>query len=317
MSQAAASVTAGHSPKPDWIAVDWGTSNVRAWAMDAGDAVLSEAQSDRGMGKLGGAAEYEAALLELVAEWLPAARATRVVICGMAGARQGWVEAPYDSVPCPPLDPRRAAKPATVDPRLDVTILHGLSQAEPPDVMRGEETQLAGLLALRPEPAVVCHPGTHCKWVELEPGRITRFATVMTGELFALLSKQSVLRHSMTGDGGEGWDATAFAEALSAALAEPATVATRLFSVRAESLLGGLSAGAARARLSGLLLGLELAATRSWWQGRKVVVIGADRLAATYRDALTLQGVGIELLDAEELTLAGLAAAHKALRAAA
>lgn len=296
----------------EWVAVDWGTSNVRAWGLDENGAVQFARSSEQGMGRLE-RSQYPDALSALLGDALPAGGPIDVLICGMAGARQGWAEAPYDAVPCPPLNPQRAAKPATSDPRLDVTILHGLSQSEPPDVMRGEETQLAGLLALRPEAAVVCHPGTHCKWVELEPGRISRFATVMTGELFALLSKQSVLRHSMGGEAGESWDEAAFAEALGATLADPASLTTRLFSVRAESLLRGLSAGAARARLSGLLLGVELAATRSWWQGRKVVVIGADRLADIYRDALSLQGVEVELLDAEELTLAGLAAAHKAL----
>ena len=177
-----------------WIAVDWGTSNLRAWAMGA-EGPLAEAVSDDGMGKLQ-PADFEPALLRLISPWLTAPR-TPVLACGMVGARQGWREAPYRAVPCAPVDAAGVLHVPT-DPRLTFHIAPGLSQDRPADVMRGEETQVAGVLALHKGfDGVICHPGTHSKWVHVSAGEVVSFQTFMTGEIFALLSTQSVLRHSM------------------------------------------------------------------------------------------------------------------------
>lgn len=291
-----------------WIAVDWGTSNLRAWAMDADGGVLAEATSDRGMGSLapGG---FEPALLALVGDWLEAGRRMPVIACGMVGARQGWVEAAYGPVPGPPLPDLPAVRPPVSDPRLDVRILPGLAQKAPPDVMRGEETQIAGLLAREPRfGGVACLPGTHSKWAHLSAEEVVSFVTFMTGELFALLGTASVLRHSLTGD---GWSEEDFTEALNETLARPERLAALLFRIRAASLLEGQPAARARARLSGLLIGAELAAARPWWLGREVVVIGEGHLAARYVQALASQGVTARAEDATTLTLAGLAAARR------
>ncbi|MFM2349598.1 MAG: hypothetical protein RIR04_564, partial [Pseudomonadota bacterium] len=113
-----------------WIAVDWGTSNLRAWAMGA-DGILAHASSDKGMGALK-PDQFEAALLDVIAPWL--GPRTRVLACGMVGARQGWFEARYRSVPCTPTDPAALTRVKTTDPRLDVRIAPGLSQAKPADV---------------------------------------------------------------------------------------------------------------------------------------------------------------------------------------
>ena len=125
----------------------------------------------------------------------------------------------------------------------------------------------------------------------------------MTGEMFALLSGSSVLRHGMQGD---GWDDAAFDAAVSDALSRPERLGARLFSLRAEGLLAGLAPAAARARLSGLLIGTELAAARSYWLGQQVTLIGADRLSAAYGRALASQGVKAHSLSATDCTLAGL-----------
>ena len=282
-----------------WIAVDWGTSNLRAWAMgDSGP--LAEATSDDGMGKLR-PDQFEAALLRLITPWL-AAPHTTVIACGMVGARQGWREAPYRPVPCTPLD---AAGVLTIamGPRISLHIAPGLSQDRPADVMRGEETQVAGILALHPGfDGVICHPGTHSKWVQVSAGEVVSFQTYMTGELFALLSTQSVLRHGMA----EGWDDAAFDQGLSDALSRPDRIAARLFSLRAEFLLHGLTPAQARARLSGLLIGIELAGSKPYWLGQRVMLVAAPALAASYASALQSQGLDPETLDATACTLAGL-----------
>ena len=165
----------------DWIAVDWGTSNLRAWAM-RGDTPVADAGSDRGMGTLEPSA-FEGALLEIIEPWLGAGRMS-VVACGMVGARQGWAEAAYATVPCRPVS-LNVVRPAVADARLDVAILPGLCQTSPADVMRGEETQIAGYLAEVPDfDGVLCMPGTHTKWVQISASEVVSFRTYMTGELF-------------------------------------------------------------------------------------------------------------------------------------
>ena len=291
-----------------WIAVDWGTSNLRAWAMGQ-TGILAHAASDKGMGQLK-PDQFEAALLEVIAPWLTAR--TTVLACGMVGARQGWVEARYRSVPCPATDPAALTRVSTNDPRLDVRIAPGLSQDRPADVMRGEETQLAGALALHPGfDGVFCLPGTHSKWVHVSAGEGVSFQTYMTGEMFSLLSTQSVLRHSLT---AEGWDDAAFDDGLSDALSRPDRIAARLFSLRAEGLLHAMTAPQARARLSGLLIGIELAGAKPYWLGQSVKLIGAQNLSALYARALGLQGLQAETEDATACTLAGLSALYAKLK---
>jgi 2-dehydro-3-deoxygalactonokinase len=273
----------GEAAYADWIAVDWGTSHLRAWAIADDGVVRAEAVSDDGMGRLDRAG-FEPALLRLIDPWLGAGRA-EVVACGMVGSRQGWVEAPYATTPCRPLPDALIVAPVT-DPRIEVRVVPGVRQLDPPDVMRGEETQIAGYLASAPGfDGIVCLPGTHTKWAHLSAGEIVSFRSFMTGEMFELLSTASVLRHTV----GDGWDAAAFAEAVGDAMSRPEGVAARLFSIRAEALLSGLAAGTARARLSGALIGLELAGARPYWLGQNVAIVGAPKLSAIYAAALGAQ----------------------------
>ncbi len=296
---------------PEWIAIDWGTSNLRVWAMN-GDAVLATAASDSGMGALE-RDQFEPALLDLIAPWLPVNNARVVcVACGMVGARQGWIEAPYTAVPCAVPPPGFTRAPTTW-PGLDVHIVPGLSQARPADVMRGEETQIAGFLAQNPGwDGVLCLPGSHTKWVHLSAGEVISFVTVMTGELFAAIAGHTVLRHSIA---AEGWDADAFGAALDETLSRPERLAANLFSLRAEGLLHAMPADTARARLSGLLVGAELAAAKPYWLGQQIAVIGAGTLAQLYVTALAAQGAPARAVDGTGITLAGLTAAYARLSA--
>lgn len=289
----------------DWIAVDWGTSNLRAWAMDADDGVVAEAASAKGMGNLDRAG-FEPALLELVADWLGDG-AIDIVACGMVGARQGWVEAPYARVPAPPLGDGMV-EAAAHDPRLRVHVIGGLSQDKPVDVMRGEETQIAGLLQTMPGfGGIVAMPGTHAKWVQIVDAEVFHFATFMTGELFDLLSTQSVLRHSVQAGRLDGAE---FVEAFEAAMGRPERMAADLFSLRAEGLLKGADPARQSSRLSGLLLGLEFAAARPYWLGQDVVLMAADPLLELYRRAMEVVGVTPKIADPESCVLNGLRAAR-------
>lgn len=292
---------------PDWIALDWGTSNLRAYAMQ-GATVLARIQSDDGMGKLSPDG-FEPALEHLIAPW-SVAMDVPVLACGMVGSRQGWAEAPYRSVPCTPLSPDMARAPT--DSGRKVYIISGLSQQAPPDVMRGEETQIAGFLNLNKGwDGVLCLPGTHTKWVQLSAGEVISFQTFMTGELFALLSTASVLRHSVqSGD----WDSGAFDAAVSDAISKPERLANRLFSLRAADLLEARPAAQTRAALSGYLIGAEMAASRPYWLGQQLAILGTGAQALAYRSALAPQGVSALLVDTEKATLAGLTAAHRSLK---
>jgi 2-dehydro-3-deoxygalactonokinase len=271
--------------------------------MDANSTVISEMISDQGMGSLT-PAEFEPALVGLVKQYLDPHRRTHVIACGMVGARQGWVEAPYRRVPCAASSVGKTVQPPVTDARLDVLIVPGVSQDAPADVMRGEETQIAGFLADTPDfEGVLCLPGTHTKWAHISAGEIVSFRTFMTGELFSLLSQQSVLRHGLR---EAGWDQPAFSDGIGDALAHPQRVSSDLFSLRAAALLHGLSASAARSRLSGLLIGLELGGARPYWLGQKVVVIGARDLGAHYLTALTQMGTEVAAVSGDDVTLRGL-----------
>ncbi|WP_104202244.1 2-dehydro-3-deoxygalactonokinase [Billgrantia saliphila] len=317
----------GTDVSPAWIAVDWGSSNLRAWAMDESGEALARADSERGMLSLT-PAEYEPTLLEAIGAWLPRTGKLPVLVCGMAGARQGWREAAYLPVPTR-LDglARGAVRPPLNDPRLEVRLLPGLCQRRDADgrtfdVMRGEETQLAGLVARESGfSGLACLPGTHAKWARLEAGAVTRFETFLSGELYRLLASQSVLRHSL---GEDDLDAPGCREAFVAAVREaeaaPEAFSARLFGLRAQDLLDDtLPTGDARgthlmARLSGLVIGLELAGVREALATlQPVTLIGSEALCARYALALQALGHAAQRLDGSAAVLAGLELAHASL----
>ncbi len=293
--------------KADWIAVDWGTTHLRAWAMGA-EGLRAEAASDDGMGRLA-RDSFEAALIRLIEPWLGPG-VTPVVACGMVGSRQGWIEAPYRAVPCPPVAQGELMPVPVTDPRISMRIAPGLQQLQPPDVMRGEETQIAGALALDPGfDGAICLPGTHSKWAQVSAGEVVSFQTFMTGELFALLAEQSVLRHGLS----EGWEDAAFDQGVADGMARPDRLMAQLFRLRAEGLIAGLTGDAARARLSGLLIGAELAGAKAWWLGLPILLIGSPGLTDVYARALAAQGASSQSLSATDCTIAGLARAAGAL----
>jgi 2-dehydro-3-deoxygalactonokinase len=294
----------------DWIAADWGNTNLRLWAMGPDGHVLAERNVARGFSGLE-TVDWEPLLLEICGDLMAPDRATQVVICGAAGSRGGWAEAPYRSVPCTPNGGAEAIRAPARDPRLSVHILPGVNQISPPAVMRSEETQIAGFLAGEPAfDGVLCLPGTHTKWAHISAGEVVSFMSAMTGELFGLLSKQSILRRTIA---AEGHDEAAFLDGVEAAFRDPGRLSNALISLRAQALLAGLDPVCGRSRLSGLLVGADLTAARLYWLGREVVVIGADRNAENFHTALAAQGVPVRVKDGKAAALAGLIAAHESL----
>ena len=289
------------------IAVDWGTSRLRAMLVDAEGRILAEAASDEGIGATAGG--HEATFERLVAEWpkVPA------IMAGMVGSRQGWREAAY--VPCP-ASPRAIAEKLLrfeTSAGRPIAIVPGLMVRSPErdgDVIRGEETQVVGLIDREPDFAgIAILPGTHSKWVRVVAGVVTDFQTFLTGEMFDLLAHHSFLRHSVADGGGDLSAAPDFALAVKRVAEEGLPFLGAIFSVRARQILNGVNPTDNRAYLSGLVIGGELAA--AWEIGllsssHSLQVIGTHSLARAYGCALTILGYEAAMHDGQDLVLRGL-----------
>ena len=291
---------------PFCAAVDWGTSSFRLWLMAEDGAVLAERRSEEGMirvaaGGFGEALERHLAELGVV-QTLPA------VVCGMAGARQGWREAGYLDTPADVADIIRHATVVDGHPR-EVRILPGIAQrdAGAPDVMRGEETQLLGLVADGIGSGLVCMPGTHSKWVALRGGKVEGFSTYMTGELFDVLSRHSILRAAVGGTTDISTSDPAFLDAAKSALDGRPAISNELFQLRAGQLLGFAPSAEGAARLSGLLIGSELAgAMARHGPVTEVLLVASGSLGALYRSILEARGLTVRIRDANEAVRRGL-----------
>jgi 2-dehydro-3-deoxygalactonokinase len=293
-----------------FVVVDWGTSSFRGWLMSADGAALAESRGREGMlhCAAAGAGGFAAVLREHLAR-LGAPAGVPVLICGMAGARQGWAEAPYLKVPTR-LDALHEGA-LRIDAPGDIRILPGIAQAraDRPDVMRGEKTQLLGVTE-SDFTGLVCIPGTHSKWIRIDAGRIVAFSTYMTGELFSVIAQHSILSHAVEAVGPSAADSPPFREGLATALAAPTSLTASLFRLRAAQLLGFEQRADGAARLSGLLIGTELAdATRQHGPLRSVRLIGAGALGQLYEAALVAHGLDVTAVDAEQASRRGLAKA--------
>ncbi|MBR0830528.1 2-dehydro-3-deoxygalactonokinase [Bradyrhizobium manausense] len=298
--------------EPAYVAVDWGTSSFRLWLIDRGGNITAERRSDEGM--TAAAKTGFAAVLQSHLDAVGAGPDLPVLICGMAGARQGWVEAGYIDTPARLAAILEGAVSIPGQSR-DIRILPGIAQRETgaPDVMRGEETQLLGALGLDATgDALVCMPGTHSKWVTVRGGTVARFATFMTGELFSAISRETILSHAVNG-AGEAEDREAFNAALVAAFEAPAQAANLLFRVRSRQLLFGGTAAAARETISGTLIGLEMAAELPAARGAAVTLIASGQLAARYRSAIETLSATVRVVDADEAVRRGLSMAALAI----
>jgi 2-dehydro-3-deoxygalactonokinase len=298
-----------------FVVVDWGTSSFRGWLMSADGEALAESRGSEGMLHCigGGAATGFAPVLRDHLARLGAAEGVPVLICGMAGARQGWAEAPYLKTPTR-LDALHEGA-IRIDAPGDIRILPGIAQARPdrPDVMRGEETQLLGVTEADFS-GLVCIPGTHSKWISIEAGRIVEFSTYMTGELYSVIAQHSILAHAVETEGPAPIDSRPFREGLSVAMTAPTALTASLFRLRAAQLLGFEQRADGAARLSGLLIGAELAdALHRHGPLRSVRLIGAGALGRLYEAALAGQGLDVTTVDAEQASRLGLAKAALAL----
>lgn len=299
-----------------YAAVDWGTSSFRLWIIGEDGTVLAERRSGEGMTTAAKTGFH--AILDSHLSAVEAPTHLPIIICGMAGARQGWMEAGYLETPAA-LTAIAGKAIAVPDVDRDIRILPGLAQRDErhPDVMRGEETQLLGAAGrLGGGRHLVCMPGTHSKWVRLTGETVDGFSTFMTGELFDVISRHTILSHAVADASADAFavNSPAFSDAVAQARQNPALATNLLFSIRAGQLLNGSSASDAKARLSGTLIGLEIAgAFASAGSVDGVCLVGSGRLGALYRSALEGQDLAVQLVDADEAVRAGLSAAAQTI----
>ena len=280
------------------IGVDWGTSSFRAYRFAGDGEILEGRRAQAGILAIDDGA-FEDAFEELIGDWLDAVPDAPVVLSGMIGSRQGWIETPYLSCPASVDTIADALVPLTLARGRLIHLAPGLSvRAEDgvPDVMRGEEVQILGANDMLGTPtATLCLPGTHSKWARVDNRRVVAFTTHMTGEVFDVLR-----RHSILGRGIEhaAWDDAAFLAGVARSGAQGGFL-HHLFGVRASGLFGELSPDTAGALLSGLVIGHEIRAAHP---ADTVHLVGEDELVELYRRAL-------EALGHEAVAVAHMAAA--------
>ena len=281
-----------------YIAVDWGTTNRRAYRISANGSCDAEFEDGRGITAVqpGGFPAAVAEIRERLGD-LP------LMMGGMIGSNRGWIEAPY--VPCPTSAEKLSTHLALIEEER-CAIVPGLSFLDDSraDVMRGEEVQLVGSTAtgLIPPDCLVCHPGTHNKWVRMEGGEVNRFRTVMTGELFSLLRGKSILSDWLQQEVEAG---EPFRSGVRRGL-EGGTLTAELFSVRAGILLGQCPREDAASFTSGLLIGADVRAGLSDADGREIIVMGRPELTRLYRVALDEAGSTAREVDGERAFIAGI-----------
>lgn len=293
--------------RPRLMALDWGTSALRGWLLGDGGAVLTATSGKLGILSVANGA-FEAAYRAFTADWRATHPGLPALACGMIGSRQGWAEVPYVACPAGLADlVGRGVTVGEVDASL--RIVPGLSCQAPDgmiDVMRGEETQTFGAVdgpaaSEQVGDGLFILPGTHSKWAAVEGGRICRFATYMTGELFAVLRGHSILGRMMPTDGSMAHDAEAFLAGARDGLTNGADLSRRLFGVRTRGLFGDLDTATAPSFLSGLLIGAEIrGAYRDGGIGagaRRATLIGEATLCLRYADALRLVGMTPTIAD--------------------
>jgi 2-dehydro-3-deoxygalactonokinase len=280
-----------------YIAVDWGTTNRRAYLIDASGRLV-----DTFADELGLMAVPEGGFDAAGAEIRRRLGDRPMLLAGMVGSNRGWREAPYAPAPAGVED--LASAILWIEPGR-TGIVPGVSQsgAAGADVMRGEEVQVLGAVAAGhvPPDTLICHPGTHAKWIRMENGRIASFRTMMTGELFSLLTRHSILADQLR---DEVTVNPSFERGVAEAL-DGAEILGSLFRIRARHLLGE-EEGEPADYASGLLIGCDVRAGLGMRTGGAIALIGRPDLCALYGAALAQAGHATTQLDGAEAFLAGI-----------
>ena len=290
-----------------WVALDWGTSNFRAYLMD-NNHIIDQVSTQEGM-KFVDQNEFKKTLIKNIDAWNNKFDIKVVIASGMVGAKQGWIEVPYINSPC---DIRNLNfKSLKILDDVKIHILSGVSQFNPSDVMRGEETQIAGFLLNNIDfNGSICLPGTHSKWVNLNSYNIQEFTTFLTGELYEIVKKYSILNHSLN---TAELDDEIVKSAAKLIIENPSFISNKLFEIRAENLLKNSSQISNNSKLVGYLLGIELSGSRNYWEDKDLVIIGSSNLNKYYELILNGRSNSIQLFNSSDMALNGLSFFKKSL----
>ena len=316
-----------------FIAGDWGNTNLRLYRfVERADGSCRLAETRQGPGVLQVPGGCEETLFERVGDWLEASRQP-IILAGAVGANVGWVHAPY--VDCPAAPERIAEAAVRLSARgQDITILPGLRTRNPAgyaDVLRSEELQALGWLALSPENRKGAHllvaPGTHCKWMLLKEGIVETFLSSMTGELFAILEAHSILLAQPTATGtvtadkpsaGQDGESSAFDLGLAAAQDHKGALLQALFTVRSRQIASELTAAQARDYLSALLIAADIEGAKQLLgqrlaDAKSITIIAEPPLAQAYQRALAQSGLKSALAAPQAIAEAAFKKAHRLL----
>ncbi|NRP72931.1 putative 2-dehydro-3-deoxygalactonokinase DgoK1 [Ensifer psoraleae] len=300
------------------VVLDWGTTGFRAAAVDREGLIVDVMESRQGVQAVA-KGEHAGVLSDALAPWRSKHGSLRVVAAGMIGSRNGWLEMPYVPTPATAADFAAASRTIELPEGDRLMFLPGLTDPSAfpfPDVMRGEETQLVGF-GLEQDIVVVL-PGTHSKWAEIRHGRIERFRTFVTGEIFNTLANHSFLSKVATAEADHA--SAAFAEGLALARDESGRAGgllTRLFAVRTGWLAGKITPEEMKSRLSGLIVGWEFAEARAggWFkEGDTIAIVGDDDLAEVYEAVSKAFGVNLAPAPADAAIRGALAISEYDLR---
>jgi 2-dehydro-3-deoxygalactonokinase len=276
---------------PRLLALDWGTTSLRAYLIGDGGAVVERRAEPLGILRVP-ERDFRAVFEATTGEWRARHPGLPAIASGMIGSAQGWVETPYTSLPA---DVDSVARSLVTVPDVGLRIVPGLAQRDgAPDVMRGEETQLFGAMtasSVLAEGGLAVLPGTHAKWARVAGGRVVGFTTYMTGELFAVLTRHSILGRLAAAGAGEVEPGTAFARGVRHARDASGGLASVIFSARSSVLVGDLPAADSPEYLSGLLIGDEVRSGLATGD-RPRMLIGEPALCSRYAAALAEFGVG-------------------------
>ncbi len=285
------------------IGVDWGLSRLRAMRINRSGDVLELRHAEDGI--LTGQGPYEERLAGHLRGWIEDGANVPILMSGMIGSDRGWMSVPYVPAPAGVADLARALQ--SVSRSRPIHIVPGVSQRVPhADVMRGEETEIAGFIAQEgPSEALLCLPGTHSKWVQIRGGQIVEFRTHMTGELRALLLSHSTL----SPDIAQSSNPHVFRAALGAR--EP--LGHVLFRSRAQRVLKELDPRHTAEYITGALVGAEVRSEHAQAPASKIVYLLASAgLAESYTRAFDEEHWVFLLVDTAQLAARGLTAVARA-----
>ena len=290
-----------------WVALDWGTTNFRAYLMN-NDDIIDQISTQEGM-KFVNQNDFEKILIRNISAWYQKFNFKLVIASGMVGAKQGWIEVPYIECPCDLSNLN--FKTLNILGDVKVYILSGISQLKPADVIRGEETQIAGFLLNNTDfKGSICLPGTHSKWVNVDSYKIKNFSTFLTGELYEIVKNYSILKHSVRTN---EFVAEIIKSAANLIFENPSLISNKLFEIRAENLLKNSDQILNNSKLIGYLLGIELSGSINYWKDKDLIIIGSSNLNNYYELILNERSKTVRLYNSNDMVLQGLSSFKKSL----